>query len=167
MAFVYDLASFKEQRRFTYAGEGWGLTHDGTRLIGSTKELARLANDGMAEIVAQHPDLFPCFVASLPMNNVAASLEEVDDSRAAQVTSSVLASIARTASRHVIIDLTGVPTLGICLGHQLSAVALGGRVDRNPRGQQIGVLDVGWRPAAAADPLFARVSTPARAAPAR
>lgn len=37
---------------------------------------------------------------------------EVDDSRAAQVTSSVLASIARTASRHVIIDLTGVPTLG-------------------------------------------------------
>ena len=43
-----------------------------------TPELARLANDGMAEIVAQHPDLFPCFVASLPMNNVPASLEEMD-----------------------------------------------------------------------------------------
>ena len=43
-----------------------------------TPELARLANDGMAEIVAQHPELFPCFVASLPMNNVAASLEEMD-----------------------------------------------------------------------------------------
>jgi predicted TIM-barrel fold metal-dependent hydrolase len=43
-----------------------------------TPELARLANDGMAEIVAKHPDLFPAFVASLPMNNVAASLEEMD-----------------------------------------------------------------------------------------
>ena len=33
IGFVYDIASFKELRRFTYAGEGWGLTHDGTRLI--------------------------------------------------------------------------------------------------------------------------------------
>jgi uncharacterized protein len=41
-------------------------------------ELARLANDGMAEIVERHPDLFPAFVASLPMNNVAASLAEMD-----------------------------------------------------------------------------------------
>ena len=41
-------------------------------------ELARLANDGMAEIVAQHPQQFPAFVASLPMNNVAASIEEMD-----------------------------------------------------------------------------------------
>jgi predicted TIM-barrel fold metal-dependent hydrolase len=40
--------------------------------------LARLANDGMAEIVAKHPDQFPAFVASLPMNNVPAALEEMD-----------------------------------------------------------------------------------------
>src|SRR5262247_251048 len=40
--------------------------------------LARLANDGMAEIVAQHPDQFPAFVASLPMNNVPAALQEMD-----------------------------------------------------------------------------------------
>ena len=33
IGFVYDIASFKEQRRFAYAGEGWGLTHDGKRLI--------------------------------------------------------------------------------------------------------------------------------------
>jgi predicted TIM-barrel fold metal-dependent hydrolase len=43
-----------------------------------TPALARLANDGMAEIVAQCPDLFPAFVASLPMNNVPAALEEMD-----------------------------------------------------------------------------------------
>jgi len=40
--------------------------------------LARLANDGMAEIVAKHPDRFPAFVASLPMNNVPGALEEMD-----------------------------------------------------------------------------------------
>jgi len=40
--------------------------------------LARLANDGMAEIVAKHPDIFPAFVASLPMNNVPAALAEMD-----------------------------------------------------------------------------------------
>lgn len=58
---------------------------------------------------------------------------------------------------------TGVPTLGICLGHQLCAVALGGRVERNPRGQQVGVLDVGWTDAAATDPLFGALAGPVRA----
>jgi len=33
IGFVYDLASFKQVRTFAYRGEGWGLTHDGTRLI--------------------------------------------------------------------------------------------------------------------------------------
>ena len=32
-AFVYDKKTFRRVRRFTYEGEGWGLTHDGTRLI--------------------------------------------------------------------------------------------------------------------------------------
>src|SRR5438093_8814752 len=44
----------------------------------ATPELARLANDGMAELVAKHPDRFPGFVASLPMNNPDASLTEID-----------------------------------------------------------------------------------------
>jgi predicted TIM-barrel fold metal-dependent hydrolase len=39
-------------------------------------ELARIANDGMAEICAQHPEQFPGWVASLPMNNVKAAVEE-------------------------------------------------------------------------------------------
>lgn len=33
VGFVYDLATFTRQQTFTYKGEGWGLTHDGTRLI--------------------------------------------------------------------------------------------------------------------------------------
>lgn len=41
-------------------------------------ELARIANDGMAGMVAKWPKKFPCFVASLPMNNVPAALEEMD-----------------------------------------------------------------------------------------
>lgn len=48
----------------------------------------------------------------------------------------------------------GVPLLGICLGHQLVASALGGRVTRNPGGQQLGLLEVGWTAEAARDALF-------------
>lgn len=33
IGFVYDLASFRQVRTFSYSGEGWGLAHDGTRLI--------------------------------------------------------------------------------------------------------------------------------------
>ena len=40
--------------------------------------LARLANDGMAEIRDHYPDKFPAFVASLAMNNVPAALEEME-----------------------------------------------------------------------------------------
>ena len=39
---------------------------------------ARVANEGMAEICRRWPDKFPAFVASLPMNNPAAALEEMD-----------------------------------------------------------------------------------------
>jgi len=41
-------------------------------------ELARLANDSMAEVVERHPDRFPGFVASLPMNNPEAAVAEID-----------------------------------------------------------------------------------------
>lgn len=33
LGFVYDLASFEPIRTFRFTGEGWGLTHDGKRLI--------------------------------------------------------------------------------------------------------------------------------------
>jgi aminocarboxymuconate-semialdehyde decarboxylase len=41
-------------------------------------ELARIANDGMAEMVRKWPNKFPTFAASLPMNNVPAAIEEMD-----------------------------------------------------------------------------------------
>jgi glutamine cyclotransferase len=31
--FVYDRETFAPKRRFSYHGEGWGLTHDGTRFV--------------------------------------------------------------------------------------------------------------------------------------
>lgn len=48
----------------------------------------------------------------------------------------------------------GVPVLGICLGHQLAAVALGGEVVVNPTGKRRGVLDTGWGPAAVHDEVL-------------
>jgi aminocarboxymuconate-semialdehyde decarboxylase len=41
-------------------------------------ELARLANDEMAELVQRYPDHFAGFAASLPLNDVDASLEEAE-----------------------------------------------------------------------------------------
>ena len=55
-----------------------------------------------------------------------------------------------------------VPTLGVCLGHQLMAAALGGRVAPNPRGQQVGLIELGWTEQAARDPLFGGLATPRR-----
>jgi len=48
----------------------------------------------------------------------------------------------------------GVPTLGICFGHQLLAHALGGRVGPNPRGREIGTVTLSIAGVAAADPLL-------------
>lgn len=52
----------------------------------------------------------------------------------------------------------GVPTLGICLGAQLAALALGGRVERSRNGQRAGLYDVGWLPEAATDPLLGELA---------
>ena len=58
-------------------------------------DLAKLANDGMAEIVAKHRNRFPAFAASVPMNNVKAALAEIEraieklDARGIQIMTNV------------------------------------------------------------------------------
>jgi uncharacterized protein len=41
-------------------------------------DLARAANDGLAEVVTKHPDRFIGFAASLPMNNPDAAVQEME-----------------------------------------------------------------------------------------
>ena len=49
VGFVYEKNSFKQQRVFSYPGEGWGITHDGKNLIMS---------DGSATIRFLNPETF-------------------------------------------------------------------------------------------------------------
>ncbi|MEP6633415.1 MAG: glutamine amidotransferase, partial [Luteimonas sp.] len=51
----------------------------------------------------------------------------------------------------------GVPLFGICYGHQLLAHALGGEVADHPAGREMGTVALTLQPAAADDPLFARL----------
>ncbi len=48
----------------------------------------------------------------------------------------------------------GIPTLGICYGHQLLAHALGGEVADNPAGREFGTITLDLTPAAASDRLL-------------
>ncbi len=49
---------------------------------------------------------------------------------------------------------SGVPVFGICFGHQLLAQALGGHVVKNPRGREIGTVEIETLRAAGDDPVF-------------
>ena len=48
----------------------------------------------------------------------------------------------------------GVPVLGICFGHQLLADAFGGKVQKNPRGREIGTVRVRLEDAAQREAMF-------------
>jgi aminocarboxymuconate-semialdehyde decarboxylase len=41
-------------------------------------QISRMANDALAEVCDRHRDRFPAFIASLPMNNIEATLAEID-----------------------------------------------------------------------------------------
>jgi uncharacterized protein len=44
----------------------------------TAQALARIANDGMAELCARHPDRFPAFVAAVTLDEVDAALAEIE-----------------------------------------------------------------------------------------
>ena len=79
---LYDLdARLKMMEDFPEYQQILTLSNPPIEVIASPEqspEMARLANDSMAEIRDAHPDKFPAFVASLPMNNVPAALEEME-----------------------------------------------------------------------------------------
>ena len=79
---LWDLEKrIKMMKRFPEYKQILTLSLPAIEFLGTPEEtpaLARLANDGMFEIVTEHPDLFPAFVASLPLNNLPASLAEMD-----------------------------------------------------------------------------------------
>ncbi|WP_207390340.1 type 1 glutamine amidotransferase [Rhodococcus sp. ABRD24] len=52
------------------------------------------------------------------------------------------------------------PALGICLGGQLMAQALGGETAVGDHGLETGVASVQWRPAATDDPIFCDLPNP-------
>jgi predicted TIM-barrel fold metal-dependent hydrolase len=43
-----------------------------------TPQMARMVNDGFAELCRKYPQRFPSFIASLPMNNLEESLKEAE-----------------------------------------------------------------------------------------
>jgi GMP synthase (glutamine-hydrolysing) len=60
----------------------------------------------------------------------------------------------RTARWLVEVIGAGIPTLGVCYGHQLLAHAFGGKVGNNPRGTQEGTTSITLTPAGLTDPLL-------------
>lgn len=83
------------------------------------------------------------------------SMGAYDDERAPWLprVREMLASAVRTA----------LPTLGICLGHQLLTAATGGKVTRHPDGRRMGTVRLRPTPEAVGDPLFGALRPPYRA----
>jgi glutamine cyclotransferase len=69
VGFVYGLDDFATRRTFTYAGEGWGLTHDATRLI---------LSDGSATLRLLDPATFQ-EIGRLPVTDQGAPVTNLNE----------------------------------------------------------------------------------------
>jgi glutaminyl-peptide cyclotransferase len=108
LAFVYDRATFEPRREFSYRGEGWGLTSDGTDLIMS---------DGTSELRVLDPSTFAekrriqVTAAGIPLDKLN-ELEFVKGEVLANIwTTDRIARIAPDTGRVTgVIDLAGLLT---------------------------------------------------------
>src|SRR4029079_17977487 len=82
LATLWDLdARLKLLDQFGDYSQVLSLAHPPLELLGPperTAELARLANDGLADICGRHPQRLPTFIASLPMHSLDATLNAID-----------------------------------------------------------------------------------------
>jgi glutamine cyclotransferase len=109
IGFVYDLASFKQTGTFAYAGEGWGLTHDGTRLIMS---------DGTPTLRFLDPATFRV-VGSLQVKDGALPVEDLNELE--YVEGEIYANVWTTDRIAVISPSTGLVSRWINLAGLLPA----------------------------------------------
>lgn len=79
---VFDLERrFKIMDKFEGLVEMLSIAAPGVGEVAEPKtamDLARIANDGLAELIARYPDRFIGGIACLPLNNIDAALHEVD-----------------------------------------------------------------------------------------
>src|SRR5207245_2485114 len=79
---LYDLdARFRAMDQFGDYVQVLTISNPPIESIGAppaSTELARMGNEFVADLVQKHPDRFVGFAASLPMNDVAGTLHEID-----------------------------------------------------------------------------------------
>jgi GMP synthase-like glutamine amidotransferase len=92
---------------------------------------------------ASLPDDLDGYAAFVVLGGAAGATEEAHETSLAPVRALLRVAVQRE-----------VPTLAICLGAQLLAIANGGRVGPNPEGPEFGAGLIAKRAAAATDPLF-------------
>ena len=138
VGFVYDKATFKQTKTFTYPGEGWGLTHDGARLIMS---------DGSAALRFLDPASFK-EIGRVTVRENGVPVKKLNELEF--VKGEILANIWRTARIARISPKTG-EVVGLDRSRRAPRSARGGR-DRRPerhrlrRGGRSAVRDGKWWP---------------------